>query len=110
MKLGGVNTLQEAETTRGSEILVKKETLPGKGEDEYYWYELFGMSVYLDSGKYVGTVRQILPTDGHDIYVVQDGKREVLIPATHEVVESIDLENRKMIISQVEGLLDLNEV
>jgi ribosomal 30S subunit maturation factor RimM len=42
--------------------------------------------------------------------VVQEGKKEVLIPAIHDVVKEIDLINNRMIISEVEGLLDLNEV
>jgi len=42
--------------------------------------------------------------------VAQEGKTEVLIPAIHDVVEGIDLVNKKMIISEMEGLLDLNEV
>jgi len=33
-----------------------------------------------------------------------------LIPAIHEVVEEIDLKNKKMIVSEMEGLLDLNAV
>jgi 16S rRNA processing protein RimM len=41
---------------------------------------------------------------------VVEGQREILIPATHEVVKEIDLENKKMVVSAMEGLLDLNEV
>jgi 16S rRNA processing protein RimM len=53
---------------------------------------------------------EIVSTAANDIYVVRDGKEEFLIPAIHDVVKTIDLENGKMIISEVEGLLDLNEV
>ena len=66
--------------------------------------------MYLPGGKYIGTIKHILPTGSHDIYVVRKGTKEVLIPAIHDVVENIDLPNKRMIISEMEGLLDLNAV
>ncbi len=110
MKLEGLNTLEEAEKYRGAAILIKRHSLPRAEEEEYFWHELIGLEVYLSEGEYVGTIRHILPTGSNDIYVVQEGKKEVLIPAVHDVVREIDLTNNRMIISEVEGLLDLNEV
>jgi len=110
MKLEGLNTLEEAEKYRGAAILIKRDLLPREGEEEYFWHELIGLEVYLSGGEYVGTIKHILPTGSNDIYVVQEGKKEVLIPAIHDVVQEIDLIHNRMIISEVEGLLDLNEV
>lgn len=110
MKLEGLNTLEEAEKYRGAAILIKKDILLHAGDEEYFWHELIGLEVYLSGGEYVGSIKHILPTGSNDIYVVQEGKREVLIPATHDVVKEVDLINNKMIISELEGLLDLNEV
>jgi 16S rRNA processing protein RimM len=110
MKLEELNTLEEAEKYRGAAILIRKDILLRAGDEEFFWHELIGLEVYLSGGEYVGTIKHILPTGSNDIYVVQEGKREVLIPATHDVVKEIDLINNRMIISEVEGLLDLNEV
>ncbi len=110
MKLEGLNTLEEAETYRGATILIKRDCLPREGEEEYFWHELIGLEVYLSGGDYVGILKHILPTGSNDIYVVQEGRSEVLIPAIHDVVKEIDLINNRMVISEVEGLLDLNEV
>ncbi|UCB48081.1 MAG: 16S rRNA processing protein RimM [Deltaproteobacteria bacterium] len=110
MKLEGLNTLEEAEIYRGATILIKRDSLPREGEEEYFWHELIGLEVYLSGGDYVGILKHILPTGSNDIYVVQEGRSEVLIPAIHDVVKEIDLINNRMVISEVEGLLDLNEV
>ena len=110
MKLKELISLDEAEKYRGASIFIRKDSLSHENDGEFFWYELIGLRVYLNSGKYIGTIRSILPTKGNDIYVVQEGKTEVLIPAIHDVVEEIDLVNKKMIISEMEGLLDLNEV
>ena len=109
IRLEGLSSREQAEPYCGAEILIRKEAV-SCDEDEYFWHELIGLRVYLETGRYLGTLKEILPTAGNDIYVVREGKEEFLIPAIRDVVKTIDLENGKMIISEVEGLLDLNEV
>jgi 16S rRNA processing protein RimM len=109
IRLEGLDSGDQAEAYRGAEIFIRKVAV-SRDQDEYFWHELIGLRVYLETGRYLGTVKEILPTAGNDIYVVREGKEEFLIPAIHDVVKTIDLENGKMIISEVEGLLDLNEV
>jgi 16S rRNA processing protein RimM len=109
IRLEGLDSRDRAELYRGAEVLISK-TAVSRDEDEYFWHELIGLRVYVETGRYLGTVQDILATAANDIYVVREGKQEFLIPAIHDVVKTIDLENGKMIISEVEGLLDLNEV
>jgi 16S rRNA processing protein RimM len=109
LELEGMTTLERAEAHRGADILVEKGGLR-RDEDEYFWFELMGLEVRLDTGEVIGTISRIIPTGANDIYVVKRGKREILVPATSEVVKAIDLESGKMIISPMEGLLDLNEI
>lgn len=109
VKLDGLSTRYDAEEYKGSEIFVKKDTLT-RGEDEFFWFELLGLDVYLDTGRYLGQISQIIPTRGNDIYIVKGKGREILIPATYEVIHNIDLEKKVVTIGEIEGLLDLNEV
>jgi len=109
MKLRGLNNFEEAEKHKGADILIGKDALSRK-EGEYFWYELIGLRVYLESGAFVGTLSGILPTGGHDIYVVKAGDKEVLIPAVQDIVKAIELEKGRMVVSDVEGLLDVNEI
>lgn len=111
MKLEGVSSLEEAEGCRGAEILIRKDTLRRESEDEYFWFELIGLKVFEDSGRFVGTLREIIQTGSNDIYVVKEGDREFLIPALHGVVLEIDLENKRMIVAgDIDGLLNIDEV
>ena len=71
-----------------------------------YWVSMF----FLDNGEYLGVVSQIIPAGGNEIYVVKKGDREILLPAARPVVKHIDLKSGKMIVSALEGLLDLNEI
>ena len=109
MKLEGLLTKIAAEDFSGAEIFIKKDGL-SRDEDEYFWHDLKGLAVYLNTGEYLGRISQIIPTSSNDIFVVKDGKREFLIPATYEVVREIDINNERMTISVIDGLLNINEV
>ena len=110
LHLEGLDSLEKAEAYRGGNIYIEKSGLSRGGDDEYFWYELIGLPVFLETGKRIGTITQIVPGGGHDIYVVQKGDKEILIPAVHGVIKKVDLENEKVVITEMEGLLDLNEV
>jgi len=109
IQLEGLHSRDQVKPYCGAEILIPK-TAASRNKDEYFWYELIDLRVYLETGRYLGTVKDILATAANDIYVVREGREEFLIPAIHDVVKTIDLENGKMIIAEVGGLLDLNEV
>ena len=110
LTLKGLDSLKEAEEYRGAAVFIRRDSLVQEETDEYFWFDLIGLEVYLDTGKYIGAIHHILPTGSNDVYVVREGETEVLVPAIHEVVKEIDLDARKMIITEMEGLLDLNEV
>ena len=110
MRVKGIDTFEEADSYKGADILVDKDLLTGNSDDEHYWFELIDLRVYLDTGKYLGIIKEIIPTGSNDVYVVKQNDSEFLIPATHEVVKKIDLDKGEMIISAIDGLLDLNEV
>jgi 16S rRNA processing protein RimM len=109
LKLKGINHRDEAETYQGTDIFIHKDAIV-RDEDEYFWHELLGLEVYLESGTSLGRINNIISAKGNDVYVVKKDKRELYLPATHEVIKQVDLEKNKMIISPLEGLLDLNEV
>jgi 16S rRNA processing protein RimM len=109
IKLDGVDSAEAADELRDAEILVTADAIP-RDDGEYLWQELIGLRVFLDSGECIGDISRIIDTGGYEIYVVGRGKQEIYVPATTEVVTAIDLQKRRMTISAMEGLLDLNEV
>ena len=111
MKVEGISSLEDAERYRGAEILIRKDTLRRENDDEYFWFELIGLQVFLETGRSIGTLQEIINTESNDIYVVKEGDKEFLIPALHGIVLNIDLENKRMVIAgNIDGLLDIDEV
>ena len=93
-----VRTAAAARRLVGAEICVSESRLPPPAADEFYWHQLIGLEVMHVDGRRLGTIRQIIETGSNDVYVVQEGREEVLIPALAEVVREVDLERRLMVV------------
>lgn len=104
LRLKGIEKIEEAEPLIGKEIFIEKEALPGLEEGEYYWVDILGMNVETQEGKRIGKVKEIFHTGAHDIYVVEGKRGEILLPATEEVIQSIDLKRGVMKVVRMEGL------
>ncbi len=103
--LEDVHQREDAQELKGGVFLVSEDDLPPLEEGEYYWFQLVGMEVVSESGEVVGTIREIMETGGHDVYVVDRlSGEEVLIPAVKEFVLNIDHHARRVIVRYLEGL------
>lgn len=103
----GVDSIEQAEPLVGSEVCLLRSQLPEPEEDEYYWCDLVGLKVATVDGRELGAIEEIFEAGSCDVYVVRDAGREYLIPAIASVISSIDLEEGRMLITPLEGLLDL---
>ena len=100
-----VKRMEEAEELVGSSAYVAQESLPALAADEFYWYQLRGLQVKTEEGRFLGKLEEIVPTGSNDVFVVRKDHQECLIPATDEVVVHVDLEDKTMVIRPLEGLL-----
>lgn len=106
LKLEGIDDMTSAENLRNSIIKIerKKEKLP---ENTYYIKDLIGLEVITDDdGNTLGLVKDIYNTGANDIYTIEtkEGK-EILLPAIKEVIKEVDIENRKIIVHILKGLI-----
>lgn len=109
IKFEEVNSLKEAERLKDYYVKLPAQEALVLPEGHFFLHDMIGLEVYTEQeNEFIGLLEDIITTGSHDIYVVHQGKEEFLIPAIHEIVKEIDIENRKMIIDPIEGLLDLN--
>jgi 16S rRNA processing protein RimM len=99
--------IDQALSLVGSEICLLRSQLPKPDEDEYYWCDLLGLEVVTINGDSIGAIADIFETGSSDIYVVRGNGKEYLIPAIASVITSVDVASGKMVITPLEGLLDL---
>jgi 16S rRNA processing protein RimM len=107
ISLQDFDDIDRAKPLVGNELCLKRCHLPKLTADEYYWSDLIGLRVIIDDGTLLGTIFDIFETGSSDIYVVRGEKREYLIPAIADVVKQVDLERGEMVITPLDGLLDL---
>lgn len=99
----GIYDRDEAGLLRSQYVYVPLDSLPPLPEGEYYHHQLMGLLVFSDAGEQLGKLSQVLETGAHDIYVVRtDEGKELLFPATKEVVLEIDLDKNQMIVKPLE--------
>lgn len=70
--------------------------------------DLAGCQVFSETGVCLGVLKDVLPSGGNDIYVVQ-GAREYMIPALKTVVKSIDLAAKRIEVALPPGLQQIYE-
>lgn len=106
IKFKGINKLEEANLLREAYLKVnRKDSIPLE-EDAYFIVDLIGLEVYTEEGVLLGRLEDIFNTGSNDIYVVKDelGK-QVLLPAIAEVIKEISVENKKIIVHLLKGLV-----
>ena len=106
VKFDGINSIEAAKNLAGQEVLVAREDFEILPEGEYYRFEIEGLKVYDNTGRYYGVVEEVIATGSNDVYVVRDEGKEWLIPMIDSVVKAIDLEQDKLIFHCVEGLFE----
>ena len=105
VKFHGIDTVDDAERLRGLTAFIDSRELPGKEEDEYYWFELIGLDVYDNKGKLIGKVNEIIDNTAQPVLVIKNNSDEYLVPMVDKFVEEIDLKNSKIVINPIEGLI-----
>ncbi|WLV25739.1 ribosome maturation factor RimM [Aciduricibacillus chroicocephali] len=103
-EFGNIN---EVEKFKGSYLKIPKTMLEELPDNEFYYHEIIGCSVFLPNGEELGKVKEILSPGANDVWVIQrpHGKDQ-LIPYIEEVVKSVDPTRKRIEIEPMEGLLD----
>ena len=109
IKFKGIDTISEVERYIGSEIRIASETLPEVEEGWFYTFQLKGCGVFTTEGEYIGEVTDVLDAGGSSVLKVDKGKEETLIPFAQEYLQTVDLDQRKIVVELPEGLRDLNK-
>ena len=99
--LKGLTEREEARTYADFEICIPRSELPQLTGDDYYWYQLQGLTIINQLEQVLGRVDHLLETGANDVMVVKpfDGSlddRERLLPYTDQCVLKIDLEAGEM--------------
>ena len=108
LKFKGYDNINEIEKYKSRDLLITRDQAVYLALDEYFITDLIGLAVVSDQGVELVTLKDVLETGANDVYVVamKDGK-ELMLPAIGDCILNVDLEQRRMEVHVLEGLMDL---
>ncbi|HIY61290.1 MAG TPA: ribosome maturation factor RimM [Candidatus Eisenbergiella pullistercoris] len=106
LKFKGLDDIGDVEKFRRGTLSVTRENAVKLKRNEYFIADLIGMRVENEDGSELGTLQDVIATGANDVYDVRlsDG-RQVLIPAIRECILSVDVEEGRMRVHLLDGLL-----
>jgi 16S rRNA processing protein RimM len=82
---------------RGAELAVARATLPRLDDpDEFYVYQLVGLSVEEEGGRQLGRVREVLEYPGNDVLELDSGTS---LPLVEACVRKVDLAGGRIVVA-----------
>ena len=81
---------------RGALLEVERDELPATEADEYYAFELIGLTVVEENGRELGTVESVTSGVANDVLELSSG---VLLPMVEDCILRIDLEGKRIEIA-----------
>ena len=106
LKFKDIDNINDIEKYKGKSLYVTREHAVKLKKDEYFIADMIGMDVFTEDGELFGALKDVMETGANDVYIIEmsDGK-EVLVPAIKQCILDVDIENRKMVIHLLEGLV-----
>lgn len=107
LKFKEIPDINIAEKYRNYYLKINRNNAIKLPKDTYFIADLLGLDVYVqETNELLGKVDDIFPTGSNDVYVVKNeiGK-QILLPGTKEVIKVIDIENGKILVNLIQGLV-----
>ena len=106
LKFRGIDNINDIERYKRCPLLVERKDAVELEEDEYFIADMIGIEVVTEDDKPFGTLKDVMETGANDVYVIDtDEHGEVLVPAIRECILDVDIENQKMKIHLMDGLI-----
>jgi len=109
VKFKGIDSIDQILEYKGLLLFVKEDTIrENLDEDEFLIDELVGMGVLdASSGENLGFVVGVSNNGATDLLSVKTKNKKIsLIPFVKAIVPNVDIKNKKIMINNIEGLLE----
>jgi len=106
LTLENISDMSTAESFKDSYISILESQLRKLPKDTYYLFDLLGVEVFTTEGEFIGKINDIFQTGANDVYEVKNKNKSFLIPAVKDFVKEVNIQDKKMVIENREGLLE----
>jgi 16S rRNA processing protein RimM len=96
-----------AEALTGAFLYVPESASPALPPGSWWDHQIRGCVLETEDGRVVGTVDDVIHTPANDVWsTIDDAGTETLIPVLRDVLVSVDVEARRIVVREVPGLTD----
>ena len=110
--LGRVNDVRDrnsAEALVGTELYINRDILPPAEDDEFYYADLVGLNVLLESGEVYGRVRSVQEYGAGDVLEIMGLNGQTsLLPFTREIFPVVEM-NAGCLVMVPPGIVEARE-
>jgi 16S rRNA processing protein RimM len=99
-----VHDRDAADEMRGALLSIARSDAAPAPEGAYYDWQLEGLDVVDEDGASLGRLARVLEGAASDLWVVDTGEREVMVPAVEEFVRRVDLKSGRIVLHVIPGL------
>jgi 16S rRNA processing protein RimM len=99
-----VRDRNQAEALQTALLVVPESSSPPLPEGSWWDHQIEGCSVITDTGLALGTVSEVIHTAANDVWSAVDAGGETLVPVLKDVVISVDVEARRILVRALPGL------
>jgi 16S rRNA processing protein RimM len=100
-----VRDREQAEGLQRALLVVPESSSPSLPEGSWWDHQIEGCAVETDRGRALGTVREVIHTAANDVWsVVDGGGGETLVPVLNDVLVSVDVGAKRIVVREIAGL------
>ncbi|HSZ24880.1 MAG TPA: ribosome maturation factor RimM [Cytophagaceae bacterium] len=103
----GIKDLNAAETLFDKEIFLPNSLLPEKDDTVFSYSELVGYTVSDKTLGLLGKITDVYKLPGQDVLAMDYKEKEILIPASEELITKLEKRKKIIHIEIPEGLLEI---
>jgi 16S rRNA processing protein RimM len=97
LKFENFNNDRDVEILIGKDIFVDENSLINLPADQYFIHDLIGSLVFKNN-VLIGKIIEVFKYPANDVYVVDAGGKEILIPAVKEFIDKFEPSEKKLIL------------
>jgi 16S rRNA processing protein RimM len=107
VRFEGVHDRRGMDGLLGRYVLRSMDQIEEPGEGETFYHDLLGMEVVTVDGERVGEVVEIYELKPVDLLEIRGPERDFMIPFIGEWIQSVSVEDNRIIIAPPPGLLEV---
>lgn len=100
-----LDSIEKVQKYIGYQIIIEKPT-DNLSKNEYYYVDLYNCDIVYDNEK-IGLVYDMFDSGSQvTLRIKRDNKKDLLYPFVDKFIESVDIENKTIVIKPIVGMLD----